>query len=66
MELKKIKDSINLLEYAIQNSVSQVKKAGRNTYWLNPCPVCDHKDHFTIYPESNSYSSFSGCCKEGE
>ncbi len=63
MDLETLKKQISLLEY-IQGSGAQVVKAG-NTYRLNPCPVCSHKDHFTIYPESNSYSSFSGCCKGG-
>ena len=40
------------------------KKEGK-TYRVNPCPVCGHNDHFTIYPETNSYSSFSGCCQGG-
>jgi len=36
-----------------------------NTYRVNPCPVCGHYDHFTIYKDTNSYFSFSGCCKGG-
>ena len=42
----------------------QVKKVGR-TYRVDPCPICGRKDHFTIYPETNSYSSFSKCCTGG-
>lgn len=63
MDLEKMKKQVNLLDY-IQDSGAQVEKAGKE-YRLNPCPVCGHKDHFTIYPDSNSYSSFSGCCKGG-
>jgi len=36
-----------------------------NTYRVNRCPVCGHYDHFTIYKDTNSYFSFSGCCKGG-
>lgn len=64
MQLEDLKDSVKLMEYVL-NSGSRLEKAGQNVYRLNPCPVCGHKDHFTIYPENNSYSSFSGCCKGG-
>src|SRR5699024_6911083 len=40
-------------------------KVGSNEYRINPCPVCESKDHFTVYPETNSYSSFSHCCQGG-
>lgn len=43
---------------------SRIKKEGK-TYRVNPCPICGGKEHFTIYPETNSYSSFSGCCQGG-
>jgi hypothetical protein len=26
---------------------------------VNPCPVCDHRDCFTVYPNSNSWYCFS-------
>lgn len=43
---------------------SRIKKEGK-TYRVNPCPVCGRNDHFTVYPETNSYSSFNGCCQGG-
>ena len=64
MEFEEVKKSINLVDYII-NIGGQLQKAGNNTYRLNPCPVCGHKDHFTIYPENNSYYSFSDCCVGG-
>jgi len=32
---------------------------------VNPCPSCGKKDHFFIYPNTNSYSSFASCCSGG-
>ena len=64
MHLEGLKEKVKLLDY-VQKNGGQIEKAGQNTYRLNPCPVCGHKDHFTIYPENNSYYSFSGCCEGG-
>ncbi len=64
MQLAELKDRFELLDY-ITDKGKNVKKVGQNTYRVNPCPVCGHEDHFTIYTETNSYSSFSSCCKGG-
>jgi len=64
MHLEALKEKVKLLDY-VKNNGGQIEKAGQNVYRLNPCPVCGHKDHFTIYPENNSYYSFSGCCEGG-
>jgi KaiC/GvpD/RAD55 family RecA-like ATPase/5S rRNA maturation endonuclease (ribonuclease M5) len=63
MDLEMMKKQVSLLGY-ITEAWGPVVKTGNN-YRLDPCPVCGRLDHFTIYPESNSYSSFSGCCKGG-
>lgn len=42
------------------------KRISDGVYRINPCPVCGHKDHFTVYTKNNSYHSFSGCCKGGD
>ena len=63
MELEKAKKEVDLLEY-IKQAGHQVEKKG-NVYRVEPCPICGHKEHFTIYPADNSYSSFSGCCSGG-
>lgn len=39
-----------------------LKKSSQG-YYINPCPVCGHKDHFSI--KGNFYNSFSDCCKSG-
>lgn len=62
MTIKELESRVNLLELIKDNY--QVKKVGR-TYRVDPCPICGRKDHFTVYPETNSYSSFSGCCTGG-
>ncbi len=64
MKISELKNSVELLDY-IKDKGENLEKVGQNTYRINPCPVCGHKDHFTIYTETNSYSSFSGCCQGG-
>jgi len=32
---------------------------------VNPCPLCGHKNHFYIFPNSNRYYSF-GCGHKGD
>lgn len=62
MQVKELEAKISLLELIERNH--KVKKAGK-ALRVEPCPVCTHKDHFTIYPETNSYTSFAGCCSGG-
>jgi DNA primase len=64
MQLEELKLRVSLLDY-IEQSGLRLEKAGQNVYRINPCPVCGHKDHFTIYPDTNSYVSFSECCNGG-
>lgn len=66
MQLDDLKAKVSLLEYIEQSgSGTSIEKAGQNVYRINPCPVCGHKDHFTVYPGTNSYNSFSDCCRGG-
>jgi replicative DNA helicase len=65
MDITEAKEGVSLLEYARANSGGRVEKVGPDTYRIEPCPVCGHKEHFTLYADTNSYSSFSGCCKGG-
>lgn len=62
MRIAELEARINLFSLVEQNHV--IRKEGK-TYRVNPCPVCGGNDHFTVYPETNSYSSFSGCCTGG-
>lgn len=61
MEIAELEKKVNILSLVDKN---KLKKEG-NVYRIEPCPVCGHSEHFTIYPETNSYFSFSGCCKGG-
>ena len=63
--LNELKNRINLLDYIKSNGNERVERVGTNEYRVNPCPICGGKDHFTVYTESNSYSSFSSCCRGG-
>ncbi len=63
--LEEAKNKINLLDYIKNHTNSEIKKVGSGKYRANPCPKCNGKDHFTIYDNSNSYSSFNECCKGG-
>lgn len=61
MELNELKRKVSILDLASNYGIKRVGKA----YRIDPCPKCGHKDHFTIYPDTNSYSSFSNCCRGG-
>lgn len=57
--------NINILDYIVQRSGAKPKRQG-DKILLDPCPICKvHKGHFFVYPKSNSYYSFAGCCKGG-
>ena len=62
MTISELEERIDLLSLIERNY--KATKIGEN-YRINPCPVCNGKDHFTIYPDTNSYSSFNDCCKGG-
>lgn len=54
----------NILDYILQQTGARPKRQGDKVL-LNPCPICGHKDHLHVYLKTNSYYSFSGCCKGG-
>ncbi len=55
----------NILDYIVQQSGAKPRTLG-NKILIDPCPVCKiHKGHFYIYPKTNSYYSFAGCCNGG-
>lgn len=64
-DLNELKSKVNIIDYIRQSTIGKIERVGNNEYRANPCPVCNGKDHFTIYADSNSYSSFNGCCKGG-
>lgn len=61
----KIRDMVNMVDIVeLAKQKHKLVRAG-STYRINPCPICNGNDHFTIYPESNSYNSFNDCCNGG-
>ena len=65
MAIEESKLKIDLLSFIEKDSGHKAKHIGGYKYKINPCPICGHKDHFLIYTDSNSYSSFNDCCKGG-
>lgn len=71
-KLEEVKSKINLLEY-IRNTYDLGKETkASGGYLFKNCPMCNSTSsksgdagHFYINPNTNSYSSFSGCCKGG-
>ena len=49
------------------------RRVSNGIYRVNPCPICNGKDHFTIYAPHKgkhdnpwwTYTSFNGCCRGG-
>jgi len=62
MTITDLEQKVDLLTLAERKY--NVKQVG-SVYRIEPCPICGHRDHFTIYPDTNSYCSFSGCCEGG-
>lgn len=63
MKITDLEQRVSLL--SLIEGKHKLKSIGSGNYRINPCPICGKKDHFTIYPETNSYSSFSECCQGG-
>lgn len=67
-DLETAKEQFNLL-----NEFPNAKRINNGVYRVNPCPVCGHKDHFTLYSPNTSsnknsywtYASYSKCCNGG-
>jgi len=65
MNVKELEERVSLLELVKRDYGDRVKQISKNEYRVNPCPICGHNDHFTIYADTNSYSSFNRCCEGG-
>lgn len=63
MKISELESKIELHSLIAEKHDSQ--QIGNDTYRVNPCPVCSGRDHFTLYPKTNSYSSYSDCTKGG-
>lgn len=62
MKISDLEKEIDLFSLIAENY--HIQRVGKNNV-INPCPVCGSHDHFFVYKESNSYSSFSKCCQGG-
>lgn len=68
MKIEELEAKVDLFSLIEQNhTLKRIGrgKAGMGVFQINPCPKCSGNDHFTVYPETNSYSSFSHCCTGG-
>lgn len=63
MKISEIEKKIDL--FSLIGEKYNLSNIGKETYRVNPCPVCNSHDHFTVYPKTNSFSSYSDCCKGG-
>lgn len=64
MKVIDLEKQIDLFSYISKSY--HLKKSGRGKYYfIEPCPVCGHKDHFAVVPSTNSFVSFSNCCTGG-
>lgn len=63
--LEDLKHQVKILDYVRNHNIQGLEQLGGDTFRINPCPICRKKDHFTIYADTNSFSSFNGCCEGG-
>lgn len=66
-DIDRIKSEIDLVDYASRVLQTAPAKVGKDTWRINPCPVCGGRDHFTISFNGQVwlYHSFAGCCEGG-
>lgn len=66
-ELEKLISQVDLFAYIEQNYGSLKQVGRRKNEWQleGSCPKCGHYDHFAVFPDTNSYSSYSDCCNGG-
>ena len=64
-DLEQVKNKIKLIDY-IKLQGNKVEIHGNNSFKINPCPKCGHKNHFIINVDRNYYHSFAECCKGGD
>lgn len=58
--------SIAKQEIKLMDLIPGVKEhINGDEYFVNPCPICGHREHFVINSSGNYYISHSRCCKGG-
>ena len=67
--LSELKQRVSLVDYVESQgySLSALRGSGHKAYRgvLGACPACGHKGHLFIYPNTNSFFSYSNCVKSG-
>lgn len=63
MKISDLEQRISLFSLIEKNH--NLQRVGNGVYRVDPCPVCGSKEHFTVYSNTNSYSSYSNCCGGG-
>lgn len=63
MKVSELEENISLFDLIAKDY--KVTKIGIDSFRVNPCPKCGGEDHFTVYLKTNSYVSYSDCCKGG-
>lgn len=58
MKISELEKRVSLKDIAEEDY--KLQRIG-NSYRINPCPLCGHKDHFTINPPENMWSTFANC-----
>jgi len=53
-----VRREIGICQYLKEKNIS-IQPAGENLFRGNPCPICGHKDCFTIYEQNQTFNCFS-------
>lgn len=64
MTIAELEERIDLLSLIERDH--KTRKVGTNLYRLENCPNCNSDKGFTIYPDTNSYTSFCNCYGGGK
>jgi len=60
-----IKGQVNILRYMERRGGGTGKKVGSDSFHLNPCPICGHKDSCAVHPVEGYFNCFS-CHTKGD
>lgn len=62
-DFKIVKERTDLADLILSLSGGRiVRRKGDTEIQINPCPICNHNDCFTVYNEERRYHCFSGSC----
>ena len=67
MDLKELKRTVSIVDYlesmghTVPGHKTGTTSEGNDFYRVNPCPICGHRDHFDVFPQTNTFTSRSEC-----